>query len=107
MDSEVRDRIPTFEKPAKADQAVALTNLSALAGALGGIRSWAETGLIALVAVLIVGGTEALLRFFEVPHYIMPTPSQIIRALVTDFHLIAPHIGVTLTELIAGFAIGA
>ena len=108
MDSQLRDQIPTFEKPAaRDDQAVALTNLSALSGALGGIRTWAEIGLIALVAVLIVGGTEVLLRVLEVPHYIMPTPSQIIGALVSDFHLLAPHIGVTLTELLVGFAIGA
>jgi NitT/TauT family transport system permease protein len=108
MDRELRDQIPSFEKPAaKADQAVALTNLSALSGALGGIRTWAEIGLIALVAALIVGGTELLLRVLEVPHYIMPTPSEIAGALVSDFHLIAPHIGVTLTELLAGFAIGA
>ena len=108
MDSELRDRIPSFEKPgAKADQAVDLTNLSALTAALGGIRTWAEIGLIALVAVVIVGGTEVLLRVLEVPHYIMPTPSQIAAALIRDFHLIAPHIGVTLTELLVGFAIGA
>jgi NitT/TauT family transport system permease protein len=37
----------------------------------------------------------------------MPTPSQIAGALIRDFHLIAPHIGVTLTELVVGFAIGA
>jgi len=108
MDSQLRDQIPSFEKPAaRDDQAVALTNLSALSGALGGIRTWAEIGLIALVAVLIVGGTEVLLRVLEVPHYIMPTPSQIIGALISDFHLLAPHIGVTLTELLVGFAIGA
>jgi NitT/TauT family transport system permease protein len=108
MDSQLRDQIPSFEKPAaRDDQAVALTNLSALSGALGGIRTWAEIGLIALVAVVIVGGTEVLLRVLEVPHYIMPTPSQIIGALISDFHLLAPHIGVTLTELLVGFAIGA
>jgi NitT/TauT family transport system permease protein len=107
MDSQLRDRIPSFEKPASsADQAVAITNLSALSGALGGIRSWAETALIALVAVLIVGGTEVLLRVLEVPQYIMPPPSQILSALISDFPLIAPHIGVTLTELLVGFAIG-
>lgn len=108
MDSQLRDQIPSFEKPAStADQGVSITNLSALSGALGGIRTWAEIGLIALVAVLIVGGTEVLLRVLEVPHYIMPTPSQIIGALISDFHLLAPHIAVTLTELLVGFAIGA
>ena len=108
MDRELRDQIPSFAKPAaKADQAVAITNLSALTSALGGIRTWAEIGLIALVAVVIVGGTEVLLRVLEVPHYIMPTPSEIASALIRDFHLIAPHIAVTLTELLVGFAIGA
>jgi NitT/TauT family transport system permease protein len=108
MDRQLRDRIPTFEKPAgSADQAVAITNLSALSGALGGIRSWAETALIALVAVLIVGGTEVLLRVLEVPQYIMPPPSQSLGALISDFPPIAPHLGVTLTELLVGFAIGS
>ena len=37
----------------------------------------------------------------------MPTPSLIATALVTDFPLIAPHIGYTLVELVCGFAIGA
>ena len=48
--------------PAAGDRAVDITNLSALTSALGGIRTWAEIGAIVLVAVLIVGGTELLLR---------------------------------------------
>jgi NitT/TauT family transport system permease protein len=107
-DRELQDTIPTFHKPAHAGESeVDITNLSALTSALGGIRTWAEIGAIVLVAVAIVGGTELLLRAFQVPHYIMPTPSQIASALVSDFHLLAPHIGVTLTELLVGFAIGA
>ena len=61
VDSELRDRIPTFEKQGgKADQAVDLTNLSALTATLGGIRTWAEIGLIALVAVVIVGDQKSI-----------------------------------------------
>jgi NitT/TauT family transport system permease protein len=108
MDRELGDTIPTFNRPAEAaDRRVDITNLSALTSALGGIRTWAEIGAIALVAVLIVGGAELLLRAFEVPQYIMPPPSMIAGALVSDFHLLAPHIGVTLAELLIGFAIGA
>src|ERR671919_943941 len=107
MDSQLRDQIPTFEKSSKVDQSVELTNLSALTSTLGGIRTWAEIAAIVLFAVLVVGGTELLLRLFDVPHYIMPTPSEIGGALISDFHLLAPHIGVTLTELLVGFAIGA
>jgi NitT/TauT family transport system permease protein len=108
MDSELRDRIPSFgARAGTGDRTVAITNLSALTSTLGGIRTWAEIGLIALVAVAIIGGTEVLLRMLEVPQYIMPPPSQIAGALIRDFPLIAPHIGVTLIELLAGFAIGA
>jgi NitT/TauT family transport system permease protein len=107
-DRELQDTIPTFNKPAHGGESeVDITNLSALTSALGGIRTWAEIGAIVLVAVAIIGGMELLLRLSEVPHYIMPTPSQIGGALVSDFHLLAPHIGVTLTELLVGFAIGA
>ena len=107
MDSQLRDQIPTFEKSAAVDRSVELTNLSALTSALGGIRTWAEIGAIVLFAVFVVGGTELLLRVLEVPQYIMPPPSMIIAALISDFPLLAPHIGVTLTELLVGFAIGA
>jgi NitT/TauT family transport system permease protein len=108
MDRELGDTIPTFNQPAAAaDRRVDITNLSALTSALGGIRTWAEIVAIALVAVLIVGGAEVLLRALEVPQYIMPPPSMIATALVSDFHLLAPHIGVTLAELLIGFAIGA
>jgi NitT/TauT family transport system permease protein len=107
MDSQLRDQIPTFEKSSEVDQSVELTNLSALTSTLGGIRTWAEIAAIVLFAVFVVGGTELLLRVLEVPQYIMPPPSMIIGALISDFPLLAPHIGVTLTELLIGFAIGA
>ena len=75
---ELGDTIPTFNQPAAAaDRRVDITNLSALTSALGGIRTWAEIVAIALVAVLIVGGAEVLLRALEVPQYIMPPPSMI------------------------------
>ena len=62
---------------------------------------------IALVAVIVIGGTEILLHIFAVPQYVMPKPSEIGVALVKEFPLIAPHLGYTLVELFGGFAIGA
>jgi len=56
--------------------------------------------------VVIVGGAEILLTVFEVPQYILPTPSKIVTALIVDFRFIGPHIVITLKELLAGFAIG-
>ena len=55
----------------------------------------------------MIGGTELLLNIFQVPQYIMPAPSLIFQALVTDFPLILPHLGHTLVELFSGFGIGA
>jgi len=107
VDSQLRDAIPTFEKRPAAEAAeVGLSNWAALTSG-SGIRTWAEVMAIGLVAVIIIGGTEVLLRVFEVPQYIMPTPSQIAMALFTDFRFMAPHVGITLTELAIGFAIGA
>jgi NitT/TauT family transport system permease protein len=63
--------------------------------------------IIILVAVAIIGGTEFAIRFFEVPQYVMPPPSAIAVALVTEFPYIAPHLRDTLIELFVGYAIGA
>jgi NitT/TauT family transport system permease protein len=106
MADDLSDDIPEFGKQSPPDSEVGLTNWSALTSGPG-VRTWLEAGAIALVAVIIIGGTELLLRFLDVPQYILPTPSRIVTALITDFRFIGPHIVVTLTELITGFAIGA
>jgi NitT/TauT family transport system permease protein len=104
MDKSLRDTIPTFGRK-DAPPAVGLSGLSAFD--IGGHRTKIEVFVIALVAVVIVGGAEFLLRAFEVPHYILPTPSEIATALVTEWPFIWPHLLVTLQELLLGFAIGA
>lgn len=101
------DAIPEFRSAGQGEGgAVNITNLSAFASGPG-IRSMTEVAAILAVAVLVIGGVELSLRWFQVPQYIMPTPSAIAVALVKDFHLILPHLGHTLVELLAGFAIGA
>lgn len=99
------DVIPEFSKGGD-EQKVSLTNLSAFSSGPG-IRSGAEILAIVLVAIIVIGGVELSLRYFEVPLYIMPPPSAIVVALVTEFPLILPHLGYTLVELSGGFAIGA
>ena len=106
MDTALNDQIPTFEKGDKAVQEVGLSNWSALTSGPG-IRTWLEVAAIALVAVVIIGGAELLLRLFEVPQYILPTPSLILMGLISDFRFIAPHTLITLKELLVGFAAGA
>ncbi len=100
------DAIPQFKARSGSAGDVGITGMSALAAGPG-IRSLKEVVAIILVAVVIIGGVEAMLNIFAVPQYVLPKPSEIGRALVTEFPLIAPHLGHTLIELLSGFAIGA
>jgi NitT/TauT family transport system permease protein len=103
----LRDNIPTFERKGEGGSGgVSLSNWSALTAGTG-VRTGAEVIAIIVAAVIIIGGAELLLRYFEVPQYILPTPTLIGSSLVNDFHVLWPHIVVTLKELVIGFAIGA
>jgi NitT/TauT family transport system permease protein len=104
MDKALGDQIPSFGKK-EAREPVGLASASAFG--LGGSRTRLETLVICLVAVVIIGGAELLLRVFDVPQYILPRPSQIAMALVTEWRFIWPHLLTTLAELLIGFAIGA
>jgi len=99
------DAIPEFGK-ASGNSEVGVTNMSALTAGPG-IQSVRDVLIIALVAVVVIGGIELLLNIFAVPQYVLPKPSEIAVALATDFHLILPHLGHTLVELFSGFGIGA
>jgi NitT/TauT family transport system permease protein len=103
----LRDNIPSFEKKGEAGSGgVSLSNWSALTAGTG-VRTGAEVVAIVITAVIIIGGAELLLRYFEVPQYILPTPTLIGSSLINDFPMLWPHVVVTLKELILGFAIGA
>jgi len=104
MDKALGDRIPTFGKKSD-EEPVGLASASAFGS--GGSRTRLEILVIVLVAVVIIGGAELLLRVFDVPQYILPRPSQIALALVTEWRFIWPHLLATLAELLIGFAIGA
>ena len=98
------DITPEFRK-GDAGQ-VAITNLSAFAQG-GGARTRNEVIAIALVAIIVVGSLEILLRVLEVKSYILPKPSEVALAYYTDFRLVLPHLGHTLAVLGMGFSIGA
>lgn len=100
------DTIPEFGKSGSGSGQVGVTNMSALTAGPG-IQSARDVAIIALVAVFVIGGIELLLTLFAVPQYVLPKPSEIAVALVTDFRFIAPHLGHTLVELLSGFGIGA
>jgi NitT/TauT family transport system permease protein len=96
------DAIPEFRKEEATP--VGLSGVS-LGGGMA--RTWAEVAVIIAVAVVVVGGLEFLLRWNEVPQYILPTPSAIAAAFVKELPLILPHWGHTLVVLFSGFGIGA
>jgi NitT/TauT family transport system permease protein len=99
------DQIPEFnKKQLAAAEGVGLSAMSSLG--LGGHRTKFEIAVIILIAVIIIGGTELLLTVFQVPHYVLPKPSQIVMALFTEWKFLWPHLMITLYELLVGFAIG-
>ncbi len=78
-----------------------------LASGLGG-QGLREVIAIVAVAVIVIGGGELLLRFLEVPQYILPTPSAIAAVFGSDeMPTIGAHYSYTLIELLSGYAIGA
>lgn len=108
MASELKDTIPTFGDENKGDAGadVSLSNWSAMTSMnLGG--GWLESTFIALLAVVVVGGTELLLRWRDVPAYTFPLPSATGKALWNNFDLFRPHLYSTLQVLFAGYFIGA
>jgi NitT/TauT family transport system permease protein len=108
LDRALQDTIPTFNKKesANGEGGVSLSGGLASLTADGG-RTWLEIAVIALVAVVIIGGSELLIGYLEIPQYVLPKPSQIVLALFTEWKFIWPHFLTTLYELFVGFAIGA
>ena len=65
-------------------------------------------GLRVLIIVTVLGIWEAVVRYFEIPSYILPAPSHVFAALGRGIQsgIYVTHIGVTLTETFLGFALG-
>jgi NitT/TauT family transport system permease protein len=99
------DKIPEFGKDTIGKPGAA--NLGGLSSGVN-IQSAGELFAIIAFAVFVIGGAEILLRVFEVPAYILPTPSSVARVFASDeMSIIGQHFGYTLVELFAGYAIGA
>lgn len=97
------DAIPEFKR-GKTTQ-VGITG-AALASGMGATTR-KEIAVILAVAVIVIGGLEAVLWWSNVPQYILPRPSLIAAALIKEFPLILPHLGYTMVSLLSGFSIGA
>ena len=107
MASDLRDTIPTFGKTdALRQDEVSVRNWSALSS-VSVAKTGREALVIVLVAVAVIGGTEAWVRLAGIESYVFPKPSEIGRALFDNFDLFRPHLLVTLRVLVSGYAIGA
>lgn len=63
--------------------------------------------LVSLIVVIAVW--QAAVRLFAIPDYVLPAPKQVFNALAGGFAdgTLWPHIGATLFETLAGYAIGS
>jgi putative hydroxymethylpyrimidine transport system permease protein len=59
----------------------------------------------AAVVAALIGGWELLAKLGHVEDYLLPAPSEIVRALVRDRDLLAPDTWVTAREVLLGFAL--
>ncbi len=107
MAEELLEKIPEFnkEKHIKPEEEgfidwSALTSVPTAKNAM-------EAAMIAGLAVVVVGGIEVTVRALQVPSYVFPPPSAIFASLIRNWDVLAPHLVVTLQELLIGYAIGA
>ncbi len=105
MSDALQDKIPSFG--AKGQKAEIGLGGSGAALMSGSTRSAFEITIIVLVAVAMIGGAELAIRLFEVPLYILPPPSAIGAALISEWPFLWPHLVTTICELLIGFTIGA
>lgn len=107
-DKTLQESIPGFDSrtPAAGPDDGLTRGMSALAH-VRGARTWYEALLMLVIAVIVIGGIEIVLRMLDVPQYVLPTPSEIGQALVNDWSQLWPHLLDTWMELGLGFVIGA
>ena len=103
-EKQLEEEVPDFEE--HAPETHGDFDISATVSAVR-VHGWKQVLGILGVAIFILGGWEVLIRLFQVPEFVFPAPSAIFTALVTSFPNNAPHFLITLSELIAGYVVGA
>lgn len=72
--------------------------------------AWLRLGAPILVALIVIGLWQALVRAFDVPIYLVPAPTDVIRTLAGDWALLSGSLWVTLEitglALLAATALG-
>jgi len=106
-DEKLQQRVPDFDGKSDEERITSEFDISASVRAVQ-IHGWKQALGIIIVAVLIIGSWESLVRLFRVPEIVLPTPSQIVVSLVNIIPIIwHPHLTTTLIELALGYLVGA
>ncbi|MBR0896735.1 ABC transporter permease [Bradyrhizobium tropiciagri] len=66
-------------------------------------------GLFVLTSIALVAAWQLIVVWFEVPQFILPAPSEVVRAIYSDLVTgrIVQHFLVTLVEIVGGFVVAA
>ncbi len=106
-DNLLKEKIPefdeTFEKEAPSAGSF---DISATKSAIK-VHGWKQAVGIIAVAIIVIGGWELLVRILNIETFVLPSPSRIIRALISSFPNIYKDFLITLGELASGYLIGA
>jgi NitT/TauT family transport system permease protein len=103
-DKELEEKVPEFTTKKQKPSSDVLDISSTLSAVkIKGIKQ--IIGII-VVAIVIIGGWELLVRLLQIPTYVMPTPSAIVVALVKGMPNIYQDFFITLGEFLSGYAIG-
>ncbi|MDD5658818.1 MAG: ABC transporter permease [Actinomycetota bacterium] len=105
-DKELQDKIPDFKEKEEEIPSAGSFDISSATSAVT-IHGWKQILGIISVAVIVIGSWELLVRIFNVPTFVLPSPSAIIRALILSLPNIYTDFLFTLAELVSGYVIGA
>lgn len=66
-----------------------------------------DVTIFIIFTVTLVSIIELVMRMLNVPLWILPLPSVVIKETLLNFNHILPHLGITFFEIITGYIIGA
>jgi NitT/TauT family transport system permease protein len=75
-----------------------------LAGGANGVGKFLERFSSLLLIVVLLVLWEAGVRFFDVPRFLLPTPSEIVRLAIDEWPLIQMHSIATIWAILTGYA---
>lgn len=70
----------------------------------GSVRAFVDRFGSFILVIFLIGFWEFAVRFFEVPRFLLPTPSEIVTLMVKEWSLLRMHATATITSIVAGYA---